>query len=265
MNETTPLSNIRIVLSHPSHPGNIGAAARAMKTMGLGRIYLVNPVPFETGEARAMSTSGLDVLDRAVVCASLDDALQGTAIAVAFSARGRFLSHPPATARAAAAGAVRDAQDAEVAMVFGNETSGLSNEEVMKCNRLAHIPADPGYSSLNIAAAVQVVCYELRLAAMDPVAGARVLHGDPAAGEGTPASFEEVENFYEHLERTLHGSGFLQPAYPRRLMERLRRLFGRARLEREEVSILRGILTSLAPDRGGKPGPKPVAESSGKK
>jgi len=256
MNAAAPLAHIRVVLSHPSHPGNIGAAARAMKTMGLARLYLVNPAPFETGEARALSTSGLEVLDRAVVCASLDQALQGTAIAIAFSARERLLSHPPAAARAAAAEAVRAARAAEVAMVFGNETSGLSNHEVMKCNRLAYIPADPGYSSLNLAAAVQVVCYELCLAARDLAVGAGIAaRSEPAPGTAL-ARFEEVENFYGHLEQTLYASGFLQAAYPRRLMERLRRLFGRARLEREEVNILRGILTSvqtrpeLRPGRG---------------
>jgi len=236
MNSPQLLSRIRVVLSRPSHPGNIGAAARAMKTMGLARLYLVQPGSFPDPEARALATGALDVLRAARVCATLDEALAGTTLAVAMSARERDLSHPPLDARAAARELAQAARHEEVALVFGNETTGLANEDVLKCNRLAHIPTSPEYTSLNLAQAVQVMCYELRMAVGEP--------SPPAAGVIEHASHEEVERFYEHLERSIYASGFLHPQYPRRVMERLRRLFARARLEKEEVNILRGMLSA---------------------
>jgi len=239
-----PLSRIRVVLSRPSHPGNIGAAARAMKTMGLARLVLVRPRKFPDPEARAMATGAVDVLGSAQVCADLDAALEGTRFSVAMSARRRELSHPPLEARAAAQELVRAAQRDEVALVFGNETVGLSNEEVMRCGRIARIPSDSVYKSLNLAQAVQVMAYEVRLAALDPGA---------AAPRIEYATHEEIENFYLHLERSLTASGFLQAGNPRRLMDRLRRLFARARLEKVEVNILRGMLAAWDDgDRSGK-------------
>ncbi|MBI2960923.1 MAG: RNA methyltransferase [Betaproteobacteria bacterium] len=238
MNDIAPLSRIRVVLAQPSHPGNIGAAARAMKTMGLDRLYLVRPLRFPDPQARAMSANALDVLERAVICATLDEALAGTAIQIAFSARTRELSHPALDARAAAAEAIDCAAAQEAALVFGSEDAGLANEEVLRCNRLAHIPADPSCSSLNLAAAVQVAAYEIRLAAL-----ARRAPGAHCAAVPELARHEDVENFYVHLEQSLIASGFLNPRYPRRLMERLRRLFSRTQLEKDEVSILRGMLS----------------------
>lgn len=231
------LSHIRIVLSHTSHPGNIGAAARAMKTMGIDTLFLVNPKIFPDAEADAMASGAADVLHQARVCASLEEALHGTVYALAVSARRRELAYASADARSAAQALVAAAREGEVAIVFGTEMSGLTNEEILQCRAMAHIPADPGYSSLNLAAAVQVMAYEARVAAL----------GAPAAPEAQsePARHEDVENFYLHLEQSLLGSGFLDPANPRRLMPRLRRLFGRARLEQEEVNILRGILNSF--------------------
>jgi len=231
------LSHIRIVLSHTSHPGNIGAAARAMKTMGIVSLWLVNPKIFPDAEADAMASGASDVLQHARVCASLGEALQGTVYALAVSARRRELAYASAEARSAAQGLVAAAQQGEVAIVFGTEMSGLTNEEILQCRAVAHIPADPDFSSLNLAAAVQVMAYEARVAAL----GAATL---PAA-ESEPARHEDVENLYVHLEQSLLASGFLDPANPRRLMPRLRRLFGRARLEQEEVNILRGILNSF--------------------
>src|SRR6266852_2631173 len=230
-----PLSRIRVVLSRPSHPGNIGAAARAMKTMGLARLYLVRPRKFPDREARVMASGALDVLESVQVCADLDAALEGTRFSVAVSARSRELSHPPLDARATAQELVRAARRDEVALVFGNETVGLSNEEVMRCGRIARIPSDSIYKALNLAQAVQVMAYEVRLAALDPGAAApRIAY----------VTHEEIENFYVHLERSLYASGFLHPRTPRKLMDRLRRLFARARLERVEVNILRGMLAA---------------------
>ena len=230
-----PLSRIRVVLLRPSHPGNIGAAARAMKTMGITRLYLVRPKKFPDPEARAMASRAVDVLASAKVCADLDAALEGTRFSVAMSARSRGLSHPPLGARAAAQELVRAARRDDVALVFGNETVGLSNEEVMRCGRIAHIPSDSAYKSLNLAQAVQVMAYEVRMAALDP---------DAAAPRIEYATHEEIESFYARLERSLYASGFLHPRAPRRLMDRLRRLFARTRLERVEVNILRGMLAA---------------------
>lgn len=231
------LSQIRVVLSHTSHPGNIGAAARAMKTMGIVSLYLVNPKRFPDAEAEAMASGASDLLESARVCASLAQALQGTVYALAVSARRRELAHASVEARSAAPLLLAAAQRGPVAIVFGTEMSGLTNEEVLQCQAATHIPADPEYSSLNLAAAVQVMAYEVRVAAL----GAQL----PATAEAEPARHEDVENFYVHLEQSLVASGFLDPANPRRLMPRLRRLFGRARLEQEEVNILRGMLNAF--------------------
>jgi tRNA/rRNA methyltransferase len=219
-----------------AHPGNIGSAARAMRTMGLTDLALVNPERYPDPQSQWFAAGATDVLTGARVCSTLDEALQGTAFAVACSARRRDVAVPMVDVRSAAAEAAAIAQTRTVAFVFGNETSGLSNGEVGRCGLLASIPVDPQFSSLNVAAAVQVFCYELRLAC----------GGTLPAADGQPlATHEEVEAFYGHLESTLIQTGFLNPAHPRKLMQRLRRLFGRARLQVEEVNILRGILSSL--------------------
>ena len=248
------LSRIRVVLVRPSHPGNIGAAARAMQTMGLSKLVLVDPRRFPDPEAMAMAANATEVLDNAEVCTVLDDALRGTVLQVAFSARSRALSHTPLTPREAASvmldtigtlqstPASAEVEAAEVALVFGNETYGLSNEEVMRCNRLASISTDPDSTSLNLAASVQVACYELRTAALERD-GARLGAGSMAAAGIEFARHEDVERLLAHLEASLYQSGFLQSGNPRRLMERMRRLFSRAGLQVEEVNILRGMLT----------------------
>ncbi len=229
------LARVRVVLDHPSHPGNIGSAARAMKTMGLTRLVLVAPRRMPDEEAQALATGAIDVLEGARVCASLREALEGTVLALGFSARRRQLSHAQLGVREASLEAARAAASAEVALVFGNEQAGLSNSDVLLCNRLVHIPSDLDYSSLNLAAAVQVAAYEMRMAL-----GQRKLH----TGAGEPATLDDLEQLYEHLEESLRATGFLDPGKPKRLMERLRRLFARAGLEREEVAILRGMLNA---------------------
>jgi tRNA/rRNA methyltransferase len=235
--EPAALARLRVVLVRTTHPGNIGGAARAMKTMGLARLVLVAPRHFPDPQAQAMATGADDLLARAQVCATLDEALAGTTLAVALTARRRELSPHAVDARAAAGLAVAEAAaGGEVAFVFGTEMSGLANDEVLKCQRVAHIPTSAHYASLNLAAAVQVMACEARVAALGPA--------NVSSERFEAASFEEIEGFYAHLERNLTRSGFLDPANPRRLMERLRRLFGRGRLEKEEVNILRGILSS---------------------
>ena len=238
MNGLAALDRIRIVLSHPSHPGNIGGTARAMKTMGLSRLVLVNPVSFPDPVADARASGAGDILAAARVVGSLQEALSDTVFAAALTARRRELSLPVADARAGAAQVVDWTAQGEVALVFGNETSGLSNEEVALCQLPVTVPTNPAFSSLNLAAAVQILCYELRLAA-----GARL---PPPIGESVAATFEEVEHFHAHLERTMVEVEFFDPANPRRLLPRLRRLFGRVHLQREEVAILRGFLTAVA-------------------
>ncbi|WP_263772719.1 RNA methyltransferase [Propionivibrio soli] len=235
-------ARVRIVLSHTSHPGNIGAAARAMKTMGLSRLFLVNPKSFPDVQASARAAGADDVLSRTTVCASLDEALAGTIFAVAVSARHRNLGPEPVSARDAGPELLAAAERGDVALVFGNETAGLSNAEVQRCQKTAFIAANPEYSSLNLGAAVQVLCYELRQAAFagkPPIVTKAVPFSSPLAGN------DDLERFYAHLERVMVRTRFLNPQQPRRLMSKLRRLFGRAAVERDEMNILRGILDSV--------------------
>ena len=240
----SPLARIRIVLSQTSHPGNIGSAARAMKTMGLSQLVLVAPRLFPAWEATSLAAGADDVLTSTRVVATLDEALAGCAYSVAASARPRELVAAIMDAREAAASVVEAAAGSaqDVAIVFGNETSGLSNEDARRCNALAHIPANPAYSSLNLAAAVQVFAYELRMALDRSVP-------KPAGPQDVPATQEEVDGLLAHCESALTAIGFLKPDNPGRLMPRLQKLFGRARLEKEEVNILRGILNAAVGHR----------------
>ncbi|KYC29258.1 putative methyltransferase [Sterolibacterium denitrificans] len=239
MNGTLSLARIDIILSHPSHPGNIGAAARAMKTMGLSRLTLVAPKRFPDEEATARASGASDVLAQARVCSTLEEALADTVLVAGITARRRDLAAPFHWARGGAAELLAGTQQGtrDVALLFGNETAGLSNDELAHCHLGIMIPANPDYSSLNLGAAVQLMCYELRLAALSP--------GEPPRGEFAPATSDEVEGLHAHLERVAIATGFLDPAQPKRLMPRLRRLFARARLEHEEVSILRGLLSTI--------------------
>ncbi|MCL2875659.1 MAG: RNA methyltransferase [Betaproteobacteria bacterium] len=244
MKKLSALDRVRVVLSRPSHPGNIGAAARAMKTMGLNQLWLVSPASFPDPVAEARASGAGDVLAGAHVAGSLQEALSGTVFAAALTARRRDLSLARSDPRAAAAELMQWSRDTcgEVALVFGNEASGLSNEELGLCSLPVTIPANPAYPSLNLGAAVQLMCYELRLAAMAQGGGASFL---PVESLPEPATHDEVEHFFAHLNSSIVASGFLDSAKPRRLMPRLRRLFGRVRLEKEEIAILRGILSSF--------------------
>jgi tRNA/rRNA methyltransferase len=236
------LHKIRIVLSHTSHPGNIGATARAMKTMGLSRLTLVNPQSFPDAEAIARAVGADDILEQALVCKNLDAALANSVFAVAVSARQRSLGPEPLQARQAAPELLAQTADGEVCLLFGNETAGLSNAEVQRCQRTVFIPANPDYTSLNLGSAVQLLCYELRLAAFagnPPVVSKAVPFASP------PATHDDIERFYAHLERVMIHTEFLDPRQPKRLLPKLRRLFGRAELERDEINILRGILDAV--------------------
>lgn len=231
------MKNIRIVLVNTSHPGNIGAAARAMKTMGLSELYLVGPHVFPDVKASEMASGALDILAGAVVVDDLMDAIADCGWVIGASARTRKIPWPLLTPRECAAKAVEEAQAMPVAIVFGREQSGLTNEELHLCHAHLHIPSNPEYSSLNLAAAVQVIAYELRVAS--------VATPDKVEWDYEIATAKELEGFYEHLEKVLIDIEFLNPKSPRQLMTRLRRLFHRARLDKMETNILRGVLGAV--------------------
>jgi tRNA/rRNA methyltransferase len=237
---------VRIVLSNPSHPGNVGAAARAMKTMGFSRLYLVRPRKFPDPEAVARAAGADDVLGQAIVCETLDEALSGTVFAAALTARHRNLGPERLQAREAAPLILEKleagAGAGDAALVFGNETAGLSNDEVQCCQRTVFIPANAAYPSLNLGAAVQIMCYESRLAAYGgrPPESTRTV-----SFRSPPANGDDVERFYAHLTRIMVRTGFLDPEQPKRLMAKIRRLYGRAALECDEIKLLRGILDAV--------------------
>ena len=237
MDNPNILNNVRVVLSHTTHPGNIGAAARAMKTMGLTSLYLVNPRHFPDPQADTMSAGADDLLRQAVVCGSIDEALHDCVFVAAMTARMRDISHEVLTPREAMPLLAQHAAQQQVALLFGTEMSGLTNEEMGKSHVLVRIPANPQYSSLNLAAAVQVACYELSVAMQYAGLSLRQV-------EVEPARHEEIERFYVHLEEVLTQIGFFNTKHPNKLMQKLRRLYARARLEQEEINILRGILSA---------------------
>jgi tRNA/rRNA methyltransferase len=231
------LDRVAIVLSHTSHPGNIGAAARAMKTMGLADLRLVKPDAFPNEIATARASGAADVLEAARVYDTLEAAIADCVYVVGSSARGRDFAGETLDVRSACANAIEKTAHGKVAIVFGCEMSGMTNAEVALCQTLAFIPANDAYSSLNLGSAVQVFSYELRMAA-----GLTQGHVAP---EFQLATQEEIERLYEHMERALTVSGFFNPQNPKRLFPRLRRLFNRTKLEREEVDIFRGIMRTL--------------------
>jgi TrmH family RNA methyltransferase len=238
------LSNIRLVLLNTSHPGNIGAAARAMKTMDLTDLWLVNPLRYPDAEATARASGADDLLARAQVRQNLDDVIGDCRLAVGASARARSIPCPVLTPREFAA-LVRDESAAgRVAVLFGCEQSGLSNAEIDRCHYLVRIPTSTEYASLNLAAAVQVIAYELFVAHATKESGKAA--GPP---ERLSVSAGEMERFYEHLEAALVALEFLDPANPKHLMRRLRRLYNRARPDENEINILRGILTAAQQTR----------------
>ena len=235
------LTNIRVVLVNTSHPGNIGGVARAMKNMCLHQLVLVDPHDFPSGKARARASGALDVLEQARVVDTLEEAVADCALVIGASARLRSIPWPVLNPRQCAAKTVETAKTAPVALVFGNETSGLSNAELQQCHFLVNIPANPEYTSLNLAAAVQVIAYELQMLACqaDEVSSDYLLEQEFAW-----ATNEEMEGLYLHFEEALAALDFYDPENPRQLMRRLRRLFNRVRLDRMEINILRGILSA---------------------
>ncbi|MEW8627641.1 MAG: tRNA (cytosine(32)/uridine(32)-2'-O)-methyltransferase TrmJ [Candidatus Thiodiazotropha sp.] len=232
------LNNIRIVLVDTSHPGNIGAVARAMKNMCLSQLYLVNPLQFPDAEATSRASGADDLLDQAKVVETLDQALDGCRLAVGTSARARTVSWPVTTPRKSAEKLVAEAEQGDVALVFGRERSGLTNSELDRCTFLVHIPTNQAYSSLNLGAAVQVLSYEVYLAHLQKA---------PAEAEipRELATADMLQSFHNHLEQALDDIGFTDTRQSEKLLRRLRSLFQRARLDKDEVNILRGILSAM--------------------
>lgn len=234
------LANLRIVLVNTQHPGNIGATARAMKNMGLSQLVLVNPKDYPAEKAVWRAANALDVLDAARVVSTLDEAIADCGLVFGTSARERSIPWSLFPAREAALRAVREAPQHPVAILFGREDRGLTNEELHRCHSHLHIPANPDYSAMNIATAVQVVCYELRQAAITASEQPAVPWGE---WDIKPASAEALEHYFQHLEQTMVDIGFHKRENPRQTMTRLRRLYYRIRPDEMELAILRGILT----------------------
>ena len=239
------LENIRIVLSNTSHPGNIGASARAMKTMELSRLYLVNPKRYPDAEATARASGADELLARATVCSDLETAIAGCQLVMGASARSRRIPCPIIDPASCAHQAVAESGQGEVAILFGCEQSGLSNAEIDRCQSLVQIPTNPVYGSLNLASAVQIISYEILVAQRQ----ATVSSAGQAGPVHVPATAEELERYFEHLERVLIKLDFLDPDNPRKLMRRLRRLYNRARPDENEINILRGVLSATEQNR----------------
>ncbi|HSG04345.1 MAG TPA: RNA methyltransferase [Marinobacterium sp.] len=231
------LSNVRIVLVETFHPGNIGAAARALKNMGLTQLWLVNPREFPSAEAEARAAGAKDILETTRVVATVEEAIADCQLVVGTSARERSYDLPLQDLETAATQIWQEAQEGEIAILFGRETMGLNNQEMLLCNRHLFIDANPEYPVLNVSQAIQLVCYELRRAT-------RVI--DTATLEPAPYPRQhEMVLFFEHLERVLRRVNFIIPQHEGRVLDKLRRYFNRTRPEKAEMGMLRGILNAV--------------------
>jgi tRNA/rRNA methyltransferase len=251
---------VRFVLVAPSHPGNIGAAARAIKTMGFSQLLIVNPRLTgyrEHPEAVALATGGNDVLAASESRATLAQALEGVTTAYAMTGYDRQFGPPMVDVRGAAlqaAQALGSREEGDIAFVFGTERDGLRNEDVERCQFCCAIPASSEFSSLNLAQAVQITAYESQLALRG---GAHIQPEQTRFGDNeAPASVGALEGLYAHLEQAMVAIGYLDPGEPKRLMARLRRLFNRARLTQTELDVLRGISAAIIESRSERAGRK---------
>ncbi|WP_111741984.1 tRNA (cytosine(32)/uridine(32)-2'-O)-methyltransferase TrmJ [Leminorella richardii] len=235
------LANIRIVLVETSHTGNMGSAARAMKTMGLTNLYLVNPLVLPDSQAIALAAGASEIIGNANIVNSLDDALEGCRLVVGTSARSRTLPWPMLSARECGLKMMQESVDSPVALVFGRERVGLTNEELQKCHYHVSVPTNPDYSSLNLAMAVQIMTYEIRMAWLAAQEGGLP---EPVHDVAYPPA-DDLERFYQHLETVLLDIGFIRAAHPGQVMNKLRRFVNRARPESQELNILRGILSAI--------------------
>ena len=235
-------ANIRIVLVNTTHPGNIGGAARAMKNMGLAELYLVQPREYPAPRAVWRAAGARDVLANATIVESVDEAIADCALVVGTSARERRIPWPLLNPRECGEKIYSEAATHKTALLFGREDRGLTNDELQKCHYHVHIPSNPDYSSLNLATAVQVLAYEIRMASLADEQG-----NLPALSEWDqpPVTAGDLEFFHEHLATTMAELQFYDPENPKQLLTRMRRLFNRVRMDQMEVSILRGLLSAV--------------------
>ncbi|MYL27410.1 MULTISPECIES: tRNA (cytosine(32)/uridine(32)-2'-O)-methyltransferase TrmJ [Halomonadaceae] len=251
MSDYPSLEGLRVVLVEPSHPGNIGAVARAMKNMGVSELALVSPVSFPDEKASARASGADDVLANARVVSDLGEAVADCVEVIGASARSRSVTWPILNPRDCGSRALEQRLQGPVALVFGREDNGLSNEELRRCHYHVQVPANPDFSSLNLAMAVQVMLYEVRMQSLfdvseSPAPQWQSTHSPVDDGwDELPATAADMERLLAHLEQTLTTTGFHDPERPRQLMVRMRRLFQRAHPDRMEMNILRGILTSV--------------------
>ncbi|WP_366940405.1 tRNA (cytosine(32)/uridine(32)-2'-O)-methyltransferase TrmJ [uncultured Gilliamella sp.] len=236
------LDNIKIVLVETSHTGNMGSAARAMKTMGLTNLCLVNPIIKPDSQSISLAAGASDIIKNAHICSSLAQAIADCNLVIGTSARSRSLQWPNLTPKVCADKIVQQALNSKVALVFGRERVGLTNDELQKCDYHVSIPANPDYSSLNLAMSVQVLCYEIRMSMLNTQ---DLTSNSIEAAEVDFPTNADIERFYQHLQQTLLKTGFINANHPGQVMGRLRRLFTRAHVEQQELNILRGILTSI--------------------
>ncbi len=246
------LDHIRIVMVETTHSGNIGSAARAMKTMGLSDLRLVNPKHFPSADASALASGATDILSDAQVCSSLDDAIADAELVIATSGRARHIPWPCVSAREMGELVANEAEDTRIAILIGREDRGLTNDEMHRCNLHAGIPSNPDYGVLNAAAAVQVICYELRMAilgaSLEPRGTQAQRHRQQLPEipwDEPPATQAAQQHLLAHLERLMQKSGFLQEDNPGQAVTRLQRLFLRARPDRREVNLLSGVFRTL--------------------
>jgi RNA methyltransferase, TrmH family, group 1 len=236
------LDNIKIVLVETSHTGNMGSAARAMKTMGLTNLCLVNPIIKPDSQSISLAAGASDIIKNAHICSSLTQAIADCNLVIGTSARSRSLQWPNLTPKVCADKIVQQALNSKVALVFGRERVGLTNDELQKCDYHVSIPANPDYSSLNLAMSVQVLCYEIRMSMLNTQ---DLTSNSIEVAEVDFPTNADIERFYQHLQQTLLNTGFINANHPGQVMGRLRRLFTRAHVEQQELNILRGILTSI--------------------
>lgn len=237
------LDNIRIILLHTSHSGNVGSVARAMKVMGLNRLYLVDPLCNHLdGRAKALACGAIDLLEQTTVCETFDEALQDVQLLYGTSARSRAFKRSVFTLRNAAPKIITQAANTEIAVVFGSEKSGMSNEELDRCHHHIQVPTIEEYSSLNLSQAVQIVSYELRMVFLE-------MHKPATFKEQEEreelVSAEKLDKLYLHIESIMKKTGFYKPDHPRTMETRLRQMFNRAQLDNQDMNLLRGILTSV--------------------
>lgn len=235
------LNNVKIVLVETSHTGNMGSAARAMKTMELSNLCLVNPVIKPDSQSISLAAGASDIIKNAAIFSSLEEAIADCSLVIGTSARPRTLQWPNLTPKECGNKIIHEAINAQVALVFGRERVGLTNNELQKCHYHVGIPANPEYSSLNLAMSVQVLCYEIRMSMLS-------LQAQQTELNMTTTEYPkdiDIERFYQHLEQTLLQTGFINANHPGKIMGRLRRLFTRTRIDQQELNILRGILTSI--------------------